>query len=39
MISDGHRRPGMSKGLLLPEAQRQAQEIESKIRKLVVAVP
>ena len=35
----GHRRPGMSKGLMLPEAERQAQEFEGKIRMLVVADP
>lgn len=39
LTATGHRRPGMNKGLMLPEAERQAQEIEAKIRKLVVAVP
>jgi hypothetical protein len=39
LTATGHRRPGMSKGLMLPEAERQAQEVEGKIRNLVVADP
>ena len=31
----GHRRPGMAQGLKLPEAQRQAHELETKIISLL----
>lgn len=39
LTATGHRRPGMAQGLKLAEAQRQAQEIEAMIRKLLAAVP
>jgi hypothetical protein len=39
LTATGHRRPGMSKGLMLPEAEQRAREIEGKIRKLVAADP
>ena len=39
LTATGHRRPGMAQGLKLPDAQRQAQEIEAMIRKLLLTVP
>jgi lysophospholipase L1-like esterase len=39
LTSTGHRRPGMNKGLPIEEAQQQAQEIEGKIRNLMMPVP
>ena len=38
LTATGHKRPGMSKGLPLEEAGRQAQEIEGKIRNLLMPV-
>jgi lysophospholipase L1-like esterase len=35
----GHQRPGLTKGLPLPEAQAHAAELEAKIRALVGAAP
>jgi hypothetical protein len=39
LSATGHKRPGMSRGLPLPEAKRQAQEIGTKIRGLLAPVP
>jgi len=38
LTATGHKRPDMSKGLPLEEAGRQAQEIEGKIRNLLMPV-
>jgi hypothetical protein len=39
LTATGHRRPGMTQGLPLREAEGQAQEIEGQIRKLVASEP
>ncbi len=39
LTATGHERPGMSKGVPLEEARRQAQEIEGKISTLLMPVP
>ncbi len=39
LTATGHKRPGMSQGLPLEAAQRQAQEIEVKIRHLLLPAP
>ena len=38
LTATGHKRPGMSQGLPLEEAGRQAQEIEVKVRNLLMPV-
>ncbi|MEW6157919.1 MAG: GDSL-type esterase/lipase family protein [Verrucomicrobiota bacterium] len=39
LTSVGHKRPGMNKGLPIADAQKQAAEIESKIRELAPPFP
>ena len=39
LTATGHRRPGMSPGIPLPEAQHRAQEFEEKIRRLEADAP
>jgi lysophospholipase L1-like esterase len=39
LTATGHKRPDMSKGLPIEEARRQAQEIEGKIRNLLMPAP
>ena len=38
LTATGHHRPGMSKGMPLPEAQRQAQELAKRIQRFFVPV-
>ena len=39
LTATGHRRPGMARGLQLPEAERLAREIQDRIARLVSAAP
>ena len=39
LTATGHRRPGMARGLKLPDAERQAGEIETRLARLVGASP
>ena len=39
LTASGHRRPGMPQGLKLPEAERQARDIEARIVRLLPSVP
>ena len=39
LTATGHKRPGMAKGLPLPEAKKRAQEIDEKMKRLLAPAP